>query len=65
MFMKCSRVYWLKKRKILFPKFHKIPIPKKIKFFSTSWLFFLDSMDLWHIHQNIQNNLSKNEVYKF
>ena len=45
--MKCSLPV-KKKRKILLPTFHKIPIPRKTKFFSTSWLFFLDSMVLWH-----------------
>ena len=46
MFMKCSLS--VKKRKILVPTFHKIPIPRKTKYCSTSCLFFLDSVDLWH-----------------
>ena len=46
MFMKC--IYGLKTNKILVPAFHKIPISRKTKSFGTFWLFFLDSMDLWH-----------------
>ena len=64
MFMKCILPV-KKKRKILLATFHEIPIPRKTNFFSTSWLFYLDSMDLWHYPQNIQKDSSKNVVYKF
>ena len=45
MCMKCSLP--VRKHKILLTTFYKIAISRKTKFFGTSWLFFLDSMDLW------------------
>ena len=55
----------LKTHTILVPAVHKIAISRKTKSFSTFWLFFLDSLDLWHYQSNYSKDSSKNEVYKF
>ena len=34
------------------PAVHKIAISRKTKSFGTFWVFFLDSMDLWHYQSN-------------
>ena len=34
------------------PAVHKTAISRKTKSFGTFWLFFLDSMDLWHYPSN-------------
>ena len=38
--------------KILVPALYKTAISRKTKSFGTFWLFFLDSMDLWHYLSN-------------
>ena len=39
------------------PAVHKIAISRKTKSFGTFWVFFLDSMDLWHYQSNYSKRL--------
>ena len=38
------------------PAFHKTAISRKTKSFGTFWVFFLDSMDVWHYKSNYPKN---------
>ena len=41
------------------PAVHKIAISRKTKSFGIFWVFFLNSMDVWHYHSNYSKRFIK------